>query len=254
MFTRDVLQGKVALVVGGSANSGPAICEVLARHGADVALTYRTHKDEAGQVAKRCRQAGGHEWRVRAETFPFDLLEMEQVHGLVPAVVGALGRLDILLNLGGPYLDTSLRDLSPGEFDIMMDGHVKGCFFLAREAAKHMEASGGGLVVNISALSSLKYGSGIYGLVKACVNEMTRFLAHTFAPEVRVINLIPGLIELPDSTAETVARYAEQAPLKRLVTPEQLALLVIAAASPAFQSITGESLIADAGSWMLHPG
>lgn len=249
LFQADALKGKVALVAGGSSESGPGLCRVLARHGADVALTWHTRRAQAEEVARGCRELG-----VRSETFAFDILEHEQVLGLVPRAVAALGGLDILVNLGGPPpVYTSLRELDEEGYRRMMDGHVRGPFFLAREAARYMEGHGGGLVVNVSATSALKYSHAAYGFAKACVVQMTRFLAGTFAPSVRVITLVPGLIDLDETDAGMRRQRAAVSPLKRIVTPEDLGLLVVAAASPAMRSVTGESLLADGGFWLLHP-
>ena len=249
MFKADALQGKVALVIGGSSESGPKVCEVLARHGADVALSFHTREKRAAEVAARCRS-----YKVRSQAFRFDLLHQDEVMQLVPDILSVFGRLDILINLGGPPpVYTNLRDIDEAGFDLMMNGHVKGCFFLAREAGKHMEQQGSGLIVNVSATSSLKYSHAAYGFAKACVNEMTRFLAYTFSPQVRVINLIPGMIDLEETASTLREERAERSPLKRIVSPEEIGLLIVAASSPAFQSVTGESLLADGGFWLLHP-
>ncbi len=115
-----------------------------------------------------------------------------------------------------------------------------------------MEKHDGGTIVNVSATSSLKYSHSAFGLVKACVNEMTRFLAYTFAPRVRIINLIPGMIDIEEVAAESRKTRAEESPLKSIVTPEELGLLIVASASPAFRNVTGESLLTDGGFWLLH--
>jgi NAD(P)-dependent dehydrogenase (short-subunit alcohol dehydrogenase family) len=248
MFEKDLLEGKTALVIGGSSESGPSVCNVLARYGAGIALTYLKNRSAAQQVARECRSRG-----VRSEIYQFDFLELEQVLNLIPQVAEEFGGLDILINLGGPppvYSD--FRDLSANSFDLMVDGHFKGPFFLAREAGSFMERNGGGRVVNISATSSIKYSHSAYGLAKACVNEMTRFLAHTYAPKVRFINIIPGMIDIKETDPKNRKQRADNSPLRRIVSPEELGLLVVASASPAFQSITGESIIADAGFWLLH--
>jgi len=249
MFDEDLLKGKTALVIGGSSESGPSVCNVLARYGAGIALTFRKNRSAAERIASQCRLHGVH-----SEIFPFNFLEMDEVLGLVPQVAEVFGRLDILVNLGGPPpVYTDIRDLSGNSFDLMLDGHFKGPFFLAREAGSYMEQNGGGLVINVSATSSIKYSHSAYGLSKACVNEMTRFLAHSYAPKVRFINIIPGMIDIEETDSANRKQRAENSPLRRIVSPEELGLLIVASASPAFQSITGESIIADAGFWLLHP-
>jgi 3-oxoacyl-[acyl-carrier protein] reductase len=247
-FERPELRGKVSLVVGGSRESGPGVCEVLARHGSDLALTYRRNRRAADAVAARAREHG-----VRATCLPLDLLSMPQTFGVVRQVVDALGGLDILVNLGGPPpIFTDFRQLREDEFDSMLDGHFKACFFLAREAACHMESRGGGLIVNVSATSSMKYSHGAYGLAKACVCQMTAFLASAFAPTVRLITLVPGLIDIDETPAPVRRQRAEQAPLKRNVTPEELGRMVVAAAGEAFRSVSGVSILMDGGFWLLH--
>lgn len=246
-FRTDALAEKTALVIGGSSESGPVVCKILNGHGAKVAFTYYKNETHAREIEKELSE------KQKSKAYPFDLLDMAQVFGLLPEVERNFGRIDILVNLGGPPpVYTDLRELSEEDFDKMMDSHFKGCFFLALEAAKRMESGRGGLIVNVSATSSMKYSHNAYGLAKACVTEMTRFLAYTFAPSVRILTLIPGLIDIEEVDSDLKKARAVASPLKRNVTPEEIAQLVIAAASPAFTSITGESIVADAGFWLLH--
>lgn len=248
MFDKELLSKKVALVVGGSSESGPAVCSTLANYGAEVAITYKSNRPGAEQVAERCRAHGS-----KTAIFQFDLSETKSFPGLIGETVNSLGGFDILVNLGGPPpVYTDLRSLSISEFDLMMDTHFKGYFFLAREAANWMEKHEGGLVVNVSATSSMKYSHSAYGLAKACVNDMSRFLAFTYAPKVRILSIIPGMIDIREVEAELRKTRADDSPLKRIITPEEIGLLVVAAASPAFRSVTGESLISDGGFWLLH--
>lgn len=247
-FEKDTLHGKVALVIGGSGESGPEVCRVLADHGADIALTYFSNLSGGEAVAARIRDSGR-----RAQCLPLDLLSMEQVVELIAKVSRDMGGLDILVNLGGPPpVYTDLRKLSEPEFDQMLDSHCKAFFFLARDAAIYMERNGGGLVVNVSATSSLKYSHGAYGLAKACANQMTRFLAAAFSPDVRVITIIPGLIDIEETDSELRRQRAEESPLRRNVHPEELGLMVVAACTKAFRSVSGESILMDGGFWLLH--
>jgi NAD(P)-dependent dehydrogenase (short-subunit alcohol dehydrogenase family) len=248
MFDKELLRKKVALVVGGSSESGPAVCSTLAKYGAEVAITYNSNRAGAEQVAERCRAHGSN-----TAIFQFNLSETESFPDLIHTTVNSLRGFDILVNLGGPPpVYTDLRSLSISEFDLMMDTHFKGYFFLAREAASWMEKHDGGLVVNLSATSSMKYSHSAYGLAKACVNDMSRFLALAYAPKVRILSIIPGMIDIQEVEADLRITRADDSPLKRIITPEEIGLLVVAAASPAFRSVTGESLISDGGFWLLH--
>ena len=249
MFDKELLRKKVTLVVGGSSESGPAVCSTLASFGADVALTYKHNRKGAEEVAERCRKHGG-----KTAIYPLNLSETDSFPDLITKTIDELGSLDILVNLGGPPpIFTDFRSLSISEFDLMMNTHFKGYFFLAREAANRMEQAGSGLVVNVSATSSMKYSHSVYGLAKACINEMTKFLAFAYAPRVRALSIIPGMIDIREVDAELRKTRAENSPLKRIVTPEEIGLMIVAAASPAFKSVTGENLISDGGFWLLHP-
>jgi 3-oxoacyl-[acyl-carrier protein] reductase len=248
MFEKELLKEKVALIVGGSSESGPSVCSTLASFGADVAVTYRSNRQGAEEVADRCRTHG-----VKTALFHLELSEPETFPDLITKAIDNLGGLDILVNLGGPPpVFADFRSLTNSDFDLMMNTHFKGYFFLAREAANYMEKHNGGLIVNISATSSMKYSHSVYGLAKACVNEMTRFLAYAYAPRVRVLSIVPGMIDIKEVDPDLRKKRAESSPLKRIVKPEEIGLLVVAAASPAFQSVTGENLISDGGFWLLH--
>jgi 3-oxoacyl-[acyl-carrier protein] reductase len=248
MPAQNSLQDKVALVVGGSSESGPTVCRTLAAHGADLAISFKDQETKAAAVAAACQDLGAKTAILRCE-----LSQVQGFPGLVADTVRLLGRLDVLVNLGGPPpVHTDFRVLAVEDFDLMMDTHFRGYFFLAREAANWMEKHGGGLIVNFSATSSLKYSHAAYGLAKACVNEMTRFLAHTYAPLVRVITLIPGLIDIPEVDPQLRRTRAEASPLKTIITPEELGQLIVMAASPGFRNVTGESIICDGGFWLLH--
>ncbi len=246
-FKKDILAGRKALVIGGSSESGPVVCRILAEHGASVAFTYLSRELEAETITHELSKV------TQSQAFQFDLLDRSHVLSLMGEVEQAFGPVDILINLGGPPpVYTDLRDLEPEQFDLMIDGHFKGYFSLACEAAKRMEQAQGGLIINVSATSSLKYSHSAYGMAKACINSMTKFLAHSFAPKVRVLTLIPGLIELEEIDPQLRKNRSAESPLKRNVTPDELGMLILAASSPAYASATGVEIIADGGFWLLH--
>lgn len=248
-FKEDVLAGKTALVIGGSSESGPAVCKVLAEHGANVAFTYLHRQQEAKDLAKQLTTKDN-----KIQYYQFDLFSMEAVHKLPTLVYKEFGKLDLLVNLGGPPpIYTNLHTITEEDFDTMLDSHFKGNFFLSLEAAKIMEKNAGGIVVNISATSSLKSDHSVYGLAKACQNEMTGFLANTFAPQVKFLTIIPGLLDNEDVDKELRNSRAKASPLKRNVSAEEIGNLIISACSTAFLSITGQTIVADGGFFMLHP-
>lgn len=248
MFDQDLLKGQVALVVGGSSETGPFIVEALAAAGADVALTYHEQADAAEAVVKKVTTLGR-----KAKAFAFDLLDGQAVRALPKDVAGEMGRLDILVLCAGTGGFGDVRELDEAAWDWAMAGNVKAPFFLARNAALIMEKQKtGGRIVTFSATSALKYGHAFYGLAKAAVIQMTRFLAHTFAPKVTVNCLVPGLIDLESTEAKMRTERAENSPLKRVVTPRELGQLCVVLCSPACASVTGEAILADGGFWLKH--
>jgi len=248
MFDKELLKGKSVLLVGGSTESGPAVANAFADVGADVFLTYHEHADAAEQVVGALTAKG-----VKAVSEQFDLLDAQAVASLPRKAADAMGRLDALVLCAGAGGFGDVRELDQETWEWAMDGNVKASFFLARNAALIMEKQEtGGRIVTFSATSALKYGHAFYGLAKAAVIQMTRFLAHTFAPRVTVNCIVPGLIDLESTDGKLRADRAENSPLKRIVTPEELGRLCVMFCSPACDSVTGESLLADAGFWLKH--
>ncbi len=247
MFTSDLLADKVVLVTGGSTETGPTIARTFGEVGASVALTYLTRADLAGTVVSEIA-AGG----VRARAYQFDLLKFETIKKLVGDVASDFGRLDYLINCAATRTSPPVRELDFPSWDYCVDGNVKACFFLARDAALLMEAGEGGAIVNFSATSAMKYTHSAYGIAKASVIHMTRFLASTFAPKVRVNCIIPGLINNPEYDANQRTQRAEATPLGRIVEARDLALMCVAMCSPLFDAVTGEAVIMDGGFWLKH--
>ncbi|MFZ2636943.1 MAG: SDR family oxidoreductase [Rectinemataceae bacterium] len=244
-FRQGLLSGKTALVIGASSESGPDICHTLARHGADIAFTY--HSDAA-----RAQALGEALLPSKSVPYRYELLERGAEVPLLQNVMDAFGRIDLLVNLGGPPpVFTDFYRLTDVEFDLMMNSHFRGYFFLALETARAMAKKSGGVIVNVSATSSMKYDHAAYGLAKACTNEATKFLARAFAPKVRVYTLIPGLIEEAGVDMELARRRAGTVPLGRNVSPRDMGELIVALTSSAFTCVTGESIVADGGGWLL---
>lgn len=248
-FKSDVLKGKTALVIGGSSESGPVVCQTLVEHGANLAFTYLTRQEEAETLATELRGSSA-----KVQAIQFDLFDVDSLPQLVKSVAEDFGSLDIMVLLGGPApIYTNLREITVADFDTMIDSHFKANFLLSIEAAKIMEQAQGGVVINVSATSCMKYSHSLYGLTKACQREATGFLASTFAPSVRFVTLIPGLIELEETDKQLRIDRREMSPLKKIISVEEIAQLIITACSPAFANVTGQSLIADGGFFMLHP-
>lgn len=245
VFRKDILAGKSALIIGASSESGPDICRTLTSYGANLAFTYHSDASRAMALCTSLLPA-------RVKAYQYDLLENKTELSLIQNVINTFGHIDLLVNLGGPPpIFTDFYHLTHEEFDIMMNAHFRGYFFLALEAAKKMSEGSGGVIINISATSSMKYDHVTYGLAKACTNEATRFLARAFAPKVRIYTIIPGLIEQPGIDLEVAKKRADTVPLKQNVTPVNIGDMIVAMASSAFTCVTGESIVVDGGGWLL---
>jgi NAD(P)-dependent dehydrogenase (short-subunit alcohol dehydrogenase family) len=247
MFAKDLFAKKVVLVTGASSETGPTIARTFGDVGASVALTYLTQADLASRVVSDIVAMGA-----AARAYQFDLLKLETIKALVENVASDFGRFDFLISCAGTRPGPQLRELDFTSWDQCVDGNLKACFFLARDAAILMEGGDGGAIVNFSATSAMKYTHSAYGIAKASVIHMTRFLASTFAPKVRVNCIIPGLINNPEYDAHQRKQRAEATPLGRIVEARDLALMCVAMCSPLFGAVTGEAIIMDGGFWLKH--
>jgi NAD(P)-dependent dehydrogenase (short-subunit alcohol dehydrogenase family) len=245
-FRKELLTGKTALVIGASSESGPDICSTLAAYGANLAFTYNSDVSGADSLSESLLPT-------IAKSFKYDLFDRGAEISLLQKVLDEFGKIDLLVNLGGPPpIFTDFYHLTNDEFDVMINSHFRGYFFLALETAKKMAEGAGGIIINISATSSRKYDHVAYGLAKACTNEATKFLARAFAPKVRVYTIIPGLIEQPGTDLALAKKRAETVPLGRNVSPGNIGDLIVALTSSAFTCVTGESIIIDGGGWLLN--
>ncbi len=248
----DRFDGKVALVTGSSRNLGAAIAGRLAGHGARVAVHYHRDEGEARRVVEAIAAGGG-----QAEAFRADATDGAQVRALGRAVLARFGRIDVLVNGVGPYADAPFAELDEADWDRVMDANVKAAYLLAQVAAPGMRERGWGRIVNVSAGSAFVRVHSVYGLAKAAVRHLTEALAVELAPEVTVNAIAPGQIEdtpLIDVIAPGYKDALRAAtPLRRLVTWDELARLVVLLCSAPFDVMTGQTVVADGG-WSIPVG
>ena len=243
------LQGRVALVTGGSGDLGRAIALALAEAGADVAITWINYKDGAVETCRRVAERGR-----RTAMVQLDQRDTNAIAPAVQSVVGELGQLDILVNNAGWNTGVPFRDLdalTPDIWDQIQDVNLRGPFFLARAAAPHLRARGAGRIVNVASVAGLRpAGSSIaYAVAKAGLIHLTRCLAVALAPEVTVNCVAPGLMEgtrmakrLPTEVVESTRRLTV---LQRSTAIEDVAAQVVAFCRA--DSVTGQVLNIDGG-------
>jgi len=243
------LSGCAALVTGGSGDLGRAIALALADAGADVAVTWIDSKDRASGTCRRVAARGR-----RTAMTQLDQSDTASIEAAIETVVDEFGRLDILVNNAGWNAGVPFRDLDALTVDIwdhIHDVNLRGPFFLARAAARHLRARGAGRIVNVASVAGLRpAGSSIaYAVAKAGVIHLTRCLAVALAPEITVNCVAPGLMEgtrmfkrLPTEVVESTRRLAV---LQRSTAIEDVAAQVVAFCRA--DSVTGQVLNIDAG-------
>jgi len=253
------LEGKVALVTGGSRGIGEATAIAFARAGADVAVTSRKLPDlerVAGEVKKLGRKSLAVETHVG---------RMEQLQPLVDRVVAEFGRIDILVNNAGTSFYVSTLDMTPEGWDAVMNLDLKGLFFLSQACVPVMREHGGGTIVNISSTAGLKVQTTTphYSIAKSGVIMATKVMALDWSQyNIRVNCVAPGAVQTrlydamffqlsDEEAAERKETSRNRIPLKRVGEPSELANTVLFLASDASSYVTGQAFAVDGGSTLL---
>ena len=236
------LRGRVALVTGAGQRVGRAIALALAARGMKVAIHHHESAAGAEETAELARRAGGDGWPVRA-----DLRTADAAERLVRDTAAHFGTLDALVNSAAVMMRTPVADVTAEQWDTMMALNLRAPFFCARAAAAVM-GDRGGAIVNIADLAGLEAWPAYvpHGISKAGVIQMTRALARTLAPHIRVNAVAPGAVLLPpDWTDADAARLASTTPLGRIGTPGDVAQAVCFLLESDY--VTGDTLIVDGG-------
>jgi pteridine reductase len=236
------LSGRIALVTGAGRRVGRAIATALGHRSMHVAVHYNGSADGARETAADIERGGG-----KATLFQADLSESRAPAALVDSVVSALGTLDVLVNSAAIMQRTPLDSVTPADWDATFAINARAPFFAALAASRHMTANGG-VIVNIADLAGLETWPGYipHGLSKSVVIQMTRALARTLAPSVRVNAIAPGVIVLPEGWDDAVGeRLRRTTPLKRLGSVNDVVGAVIYLLEADY--ITGETLVVDGG-------
>lgn len=245
------LDGKVALITGGSRGIGRAIALGFAEVGADVVVVSRNISD-LEKVAAEVSALGRRSLAVAA-----DLSRIEEINNLVANVKDKFSKIDILVNNAGTTQSLStIFDADEALWDEIMNLNLKGQFFLSQSVAKVMKEHGGGTIINISSMVASKPEAnlGIYSMSKSALSTATTVMAIEWGPyNIRVNAIAPGNIHtrlndfLMQSSPTLEEKMIKRTPLRRFGEPDEITCAAIYLASEASSFITAATILADGG-------
>lgn len=245
------LEGKVAIVTGGSLGIGSAIALALAGEGADVAINYRKHDEEAKAVSEKIKDLGRRGMVVKA-----DVSKTTDAETMVNKVVKELGGLDVLVCNAGINMDSVIWKMTEEQWDSVMSVNLKGYFNYARAAAPIFKKQGHGKIVNITSINGLrgKFGQSNYSASKGGIIALTKTLAKELGRyNVNANAVAPGMIgtemmlRLPE---EWKQKAVDETVIGRIGTPEDVANVVVFLCSDRARHITGEIIKVDGGQYI----
>jgi len=248
-----LLEGKNALVTGGSQGIGAAASLELAREGANVCLTYRKHEAEARQYTREIQAMGR-----KALAIQCDISSFADAERVVKAAIDEFGKLDILVNNAGMNWDGVSWKMTEEQWDRVLEVNLKGYFNFTRHVAPIFKEQKSGKIINITSINGLrgKFGQTNYSASKAGIIGFTKALAKELGGfGVNVNAVAPGLIEtamLKESEArdKIIELAMGESALKQVGQPEDLGYLVAFLASDKARHITGEVIKIDGGQYI----
>jgi 3-oxoacyl-[acyl-carrier protein] reductase len=240
------LEGKIALITGGSRGIGAAIAKRLAADGASVAITYTKGADAAGSVVKEIERAGGKAMAIQA-----DATDADAVKAAVHKTVSTLGRLDVLVNNAGTAIPKKFEEATLEEMDRVIDINIRGTFVATHAALKHMN-NGGRIIMIGSCVGERMMTPGLvpYSATKGAIKMFTQGLSREVGDRaITVNNIQPGPIDtdLNPATEEWAVPQKAATALHRFGSVDDVASLVAFVASPEASYITGANLTVDGG-------
>lgn len=246
------LEGKVALVTGGSQGLGLAMARALVEAGACVAIAAR--RADRLEQARIDLQINGNDTLV----LNADLAEAETPERIVAETLAHYGHLDILITAAGTQLRKPILEVTPDDWERVMAVNLRAVYFTCQHAARAMCAQGGGKIINIASLTSVGawHNVSIYGTSKGGIVQMTKAMALEWAPYHINVNAIgPGtfpteLTEPLYNDAQRTASILQRIPMGRAGNPGDLAGATVFLSSKASDYITGQVLYVDGG-WLV---
>ena len=245
---------KVVIVTGGGSGIGQAVCLQAARKGARVVVVNRTaHKGE--HVAQQITDEG-----LEAIALQGDVSSEEDIRRVVAETMNRYGKIDVLVNNAAVCPQVRLTDLSLEQWNHVISSNLTSVFLFCKEVIPHMLKAGGGSIVNVSSVHALGTleGYSAYAASKGGIVSLTRAIALDFAKQnIRVNTVLPGAVHTPmlessiknlDTPKEQIMNnWNESQPIGRVGTPDEIAAVVLFAASSENSFMTGATLVSDGG-------
>ena len=251
------LEGRVALVTGASSGLGAQFARTLAKSGACVVLAAR--RVERLKALRAEIEAGGGD----AHVVQLDVTDIDSIKAAVARAETEVGTLDILINNSGVSTTQKLVDVTPEDYDFVMDTNVRGAFFVAQEVGKRMLARArgaapgtytGGRIVNIASMAGLRVLSqiGVYAMSKAAVVHMTRAMALEWGKfDINVNAICPGYIDTEINhhhwQSDNGQKLMSMMPRKRIGKPEDLDAVLMMLCAKESHFVNGAVVAADDG-------
>jgi NAD(P)-dependent dehydrogenase (short-subunit alcohol dehydrogenase family) len=249
------LEGKVALITGAGSGIGRASAELFSAEGAAVAVVD-LREDAAKETADTITAAGG-----TAVALAADVTDAHAIEAAVARTVDELGRLDVVYNNAGIGSSGSVADAAESDWDLCLGVNAKGTFLTSRAAVPHLDANGGGAIVNQGSVAALVGvpNFAAYCAAKGAVVALTKSMAVDLAPRgIRVNVICPGTVFTPlmepmltarggGDMAKGLAMTVTKYPIGRLGTPEEIARVALFLASDDASFVTGSTFAADGG-------
>ena len=238
----DDLNGKVALVTGGSRGIGASVALALARAGADLAVNYRNRRDDAEKVCSEIKALGR-----RAHAVQADVSNSSAVQGMLSRIETELGSVNILVNNAGIARPQRIEDITESDWDELIGVNLKSAFLVTQAVLPKMRSARWGRIVNISSVAAQVGGvvGPHYAASKAGMLGLTHSYAHLLAKQGITVNAVaPALIETEMVTSNLNAK-ADLIPVGRFGTVNEVADVVVLLATNCY--ITGQTINVNGG-------
>ena len=240
------IQGKTALITGGSRGIGAAIAKRLAAEGANVAITYTKGTDAAAAVVKEIERKGGKAIAIQA-----DATDADACKSAVEKTVATFGQLDVLVNNAGTAIPKMFEETTLEELDRVIDINIRGTFVATQAALRHMQ-SGGRIIMIGSCVGERNMTPGLvsYAATKGAIKMFTQGLSREVGKRgITVNNIQPGPIDtdLNPAAGDWAAPQKASTALDRYGSVDEVAALVAFVAGPEASYITGANLTVDGG-------